>query len=106
MKVKKMLVLLCTLPMIVGGVVTAAPASAAVNANCSVWIESSTGQAGQPIRRPAINCLSVTGGQARGRADCTAAPDTYTAWVRSYQSSMGASCLFGARGAILQTREG
>lgn len=77
-------------------VIAAPPAMAGyVQANCAVSIIS---------RAPAIQCLSVTGGEARARANCVYAPDTYTRWVRSYQSATGGKCLFSARGAILQTR--
>lgn len=54
---------------------------------------------------PAIRCRVVQGGEARARADCVAAPDTYTGWLRAPGSSTGAPCLFnGHRGSILETR--
>ena len=43
--------------------------------------------------------------KARGKMDCTAAPDTKTAWVRAYQSSTGGYCLFGARGFSYELAE-
>lgn len=79
-----------------------APAQAAT-INCSVYMGDrlTLGQS-----RPKIDCSLVsTGYQARGRADCTGAPDTYTNWVRSYQKSSGEYCSFGARGAILESRQ-
>lgn len=54
---------------------------------------------------PAIRCAVVQGGEARARADCVAAPDTYTSWINRPGSSIGAPCLFnGVRGSILETR--
>lgn len=91
---------LATTALLAGGVLAAAPAQAQVSADCIVGLsQNSVGQS-----RPVISCAQVIGGEARARADCTAAPDTYTSWVRSYQSSVGGYCLFGARGAILEVR--
>ena len=83
------------------GVVTASSAAAAPSADCTVGLYTNpdTGRS-----RPNISCLVVTQAQARGRADCTLAPDTYTSWVVSYTASVGGYCLFGARGAIMEVR--
>jgi hypothetical protein len=83
------------------GVVTASSAAAAPSADCTVGLYTNpdTGRS-----RPSISCLVVTQAQARGRADCTLAPDTYTSWVVSYTSSVGGYCLFGARGALMEVR--
>ena len=88
-----------TAALLVAGFATATPATAA--ADCKVGLISD-GAAGRS--KPYIDCDYVSGVQARGRADCTAAPDTYTKWVRSYSYSEGGYCLFGARGAIMLTR--
>lgn len=85
-----------------GMLVVVAPAPAqASNANCEVWLETSwTGRS-----RPFIDCDKVVSGyESRARADCTAAPDTYTYWVRSDGVSAGAFCTFGARGVIQEIR--
>ncbi len=84
--------------MTLGVLGAAAPAQAAVYADCTVGIGSND--------NPYISCGDVVGGQARGRADCAWAPDTYTNWVRAWQSSVGGGCLFSARGAIMETRAG
>jgi len=91
---------------IIGGLAIAAAAgvltplsASAVSADCVVGI-SSRGV----YRFPTIACAEVVDAEARARADCTAAPDTYTAWVQSWETSVGGSCLFGARGAILAVR--
>lgn len=77
----------------------ARPAEAVVRADCSV------GLYGKNLDGVAISCAVVTGGEARGRADCAYAPDVYTNWVTSWQSSASGFCLFSARGAILNVRE-
>lgn len=81
-----------------GVALSTVPASAA-SADCIFGLYSSGAKSG-----PYIICAEVSGAEARARADCTAAPDTYTRWVREYDSSRGGLCLFGARGAIMQTR--
>lgn len=94
--------ILATVGFAVSGFVVAGPAEAQVSADCTVGLtQNSVGQS-----RPVISCLTVTGGEARGKADCVAAPDTNTAWVRSYENSAGGYCLFGARGPVLETRPG
>lgn len=78
----------------IAGSVAALPASAA-SADCIVSIIN---------RAPSIACYAVSQAEARARADCAYAPDTYTAWVRSYQTSVGGRCLFAARRVIQETR--
>lgn len=82
----------------VGSFFVAQPAQAGVNANCSVSVY------GKNSDGVWIACLSVTGGEARGRADCAFAPDVYTPWIRSYSTASGGWCVFKARGAILEVR--
>lgn len=73
------------------------PASAQTRfADCVVGVT----ELGEPV----ISCLDVQGSEARARADCAYAPDTYTGWVRAYQSDIGGACLFDWRGAILEIR--
>ena len=67
-----------------------------VYADCAVGITD--------LQQPGISCADVVGGEARGRADCAWAPDTYTGWVTSYQSDVGGACWWSARGTILETR--
>lgn len=80
--------------------VAVTPAQAAEG--CSVWLEqNSLGQS-----RPYIQCGNMTPGiESQARADCTSAPDTYTKWVRSGQTSVGGYCLFGARGVQQAIRD-
>ena len=82
----------------VGSFLVAPPAQAGVNANCSVAVY------GKNSDGVWIGCGSVTGGEARGRADCAFAPDVYTRWIRSFNSATGGWCVFKARGAILEVR--
>lgn len=71
-------------------------ASAAVRADCIVGITST--------QAPSVNCRVLSGGEARGRADCILAPDTYTRWISRPGGAQGSRCFFDARGAILETR--
>jgi hypothetical protein len=75
------------------------PAQAgAVNANCAVGIY------GKNHDGITITCGSVLGGQARGRADCSFAPDIYTDWITSFNTKKNCCCLFKAATAILELR--
>ncbi|MBE7701636.1 hypothetical protein H9623_15190 [Oerskovia sp. Sa1BUA8] len=89
--------------VLVGTALSVAPAQAAgLWANCSG--QTLTNGAGQS--KPRISCTTMgTTTKARGKMDCTAAPDTKTAWVRAYQSSTGGYCLFGARGFSYELAE-
>ena len=82
-----------------GAAVAATPANAAQVGCATGLIVNAVGQS-----KPYITCASIPGYEQRGRADCTAAPDTYTKWVKSWGTSEGGYCLFGARGAILERR--
>jgi hypothetical protein len=99
--VKKVGVLASTsLALAAGGLTVASPAQAAgiVYADCTVSI------GGKNHDMVYISCADVVGGQARGRADCSFAPDVYTKWITSWDSSEGGPCLFKAAGAVLETR--
>jgi hypothetical protein len=74
----------------------AAVATAAVRADCIVGITSN--------QAPSVACRVLSGGEARGRADCIFAPDTYTRWIARPGGAQGSRCWFDARGAILETR--
>jgi len=52
-----------------------------------------------------ISCAVVSGGEARGRADCTAAPDIYTNWITSWASDQNGFCLFQLRQTILELKQ-
>lgn len=84
-----------------GALLVQGSAEAALWANCSGQIlRNGAGQSA-----PRISCTTVgPRSEARGKLDCTAAPDTATAWVRAYQSSTGGFCLFGARGYSYEVR--
>lgn len=88
-----------------GGVLAIAPAYA-YSVDCVHGLYTATSGVYAGRSKPMISCGTVVDAQARARADCTLAPDTYTAWVRSWQSSSGGYCLFGARGSILEMRPG
>jgi len=71
-------------------------ANAAVRADCAVGITD--------LQAPSIACFSISGGEARGKADCIAAPDRNTIWIARPGGATGGSCFFNARGAVLETR--
>jgi hypothetical protein len=71
-------------------------ANAGVQADCVVGIT--------PLQSPSITCFSISGGEARGKADCKFAPDTNTAWISRPGGSTGPACFFDARGAVLEIR--
>jgi hypothetical protein len=82
-----------------GGMVAATPAQAG-----TVYADCAVGLYGKNNDGVTIACGDVVGGQARGRADCKAAPDIYTKWIGAWASDSNGWCLFSARGAILETR--
>lgn len=93
---------LATAAMVLGGVVVTAVPAQAATIDCRAWMGDRV-WGGQT--RPKIDCDFVSSGwEARGRGDCTAAPDKYTGWVRSYDVSVGDYCAFGARGARQEAR--
>lgn len=94
---KRLAVILAASALAAGGILVAEPAQAAVYADCAVGI---TGKNNDMVT---IYCNQVIGGYARGRADCKLAPDVYTNWVGSYETSTGGPCWFSARKAIMET---
>ncbi|MFF5451413.1 hypothetical protein ACFY40_09265 [Streptomyces sp. NPDC012950] len=86
------------------GLVAAAPAQAAANGANAVYADCAVGSYGKNSDGVWISCGDVVGGEARGRADCAAAPDVYTSWVTGWKYSQNGFCLFKMRGAIMETR--
>lgn len=84
-----------------GLTVLAGPAQAAVEVDdCVADLQQNiVGQS-----RPRINCGEDTVNEHRARANCTAAGDRYTGWVRAEQFDVGNYCPFGARGVSIETR--
>lgn len=70
-------------------------ASAKVVASCVVDVYRQSGR---------IECGPVSGGSARARIVCPFAPDVYTNWVKSFQSSTSGRCLTYATGAEIEVR--
>jgi hypothetical protein len=79
-----------------GGALPRRPDLAVVRADCVVGIT--------PLQSPSITCFSISGGEARGKADCIFAPDRNTEWISRPGGSTGPACFFDARGAVLETR--
>lgn len=86
------------------GVAAAAPAQGAPTGANTVYADCSVGAYGKNSDGVWISCGDVVGGEARGRGDCTGAPDIYTSWVTGWQSSQNGWCWFSMRGAIMETR--
>lgn len=55
-------------------------------------------------KKASIVCNTITGGEARVRADCKYFPDFYSDWISKPAGDDTLSCPFGIRGAILETR--
>ena len=51
-----------------------------------------------------LDCGADTDNEHRARADCTAAIDQYTRWIRANDASASGYCTWGARGVIIETR--
>jgi hypothetical protein len=51
-----------------------------------------------------VSCNRALGGDARGRGDCTAAPDIYTSWIHTNGYAQNGFCLFSMRDTQLETR--
>ncbi len=71
-----------------------APAHAA-DVSCNTYVSGGQGR----------GSCRVYSGQARLRADCAYAPDTYSPWVgKGLWALSTGSCLFSIRGVIVETR--
>lgn len=85
-------------------VVAAVPAQAAQARPDTVYADCTVGDYGKNHDGVWISCGDVVGGQARGRADCKAAPDIYTDWVGAWTYAQNGFCWFSMRGAVMETR--
>lgn len=85
----------------IGLLVAITPAQAAVTLDdCTATLE----QNGWGQSHAILACGADTDNEHRARADCTAAIDQYTHWIRANQTSASAYCTWGARGVIIETR--
>ncbi|MEV6681708.1 hypothetical protein AB0N09_33270 [Streptomyces erythrochromogenes] len=84
--------------------VAAAPAQAAATGANAVYADCVVGSYGEDRDGVWISCGDVVGGEARGKADCAAAPDIHTDWITGWKYAKDGFCWFDMRRAVLQTR--